>query len=275
MKKKILYVSDLDGTLLRNDEKLSQFTNETINQLVEEGLLFSYATARSYRTAQKVTKGLNAKIPLIVYNGALIIDNVTGEIIKSNFFEESICEVLDALIQQDIYPIVYSFIDGVEKFSFIRKHCTKGMLEFIASRNDDQRMNEVYHTKELYQGNKFYLTCIGNKEKLKPFYDLYKDRYHVVFQDDFYTKQPWLEILPKEANKANAIQQVKAYLQCDAVVVFGDGKNDIDMFKLADEAYAVANAVDEIKMIATSIIESNEDDGVAKWLSRHGKGKEA
>ena len=49
-------------------------------------------------------------------------------------------------------------------------------------------------------------------------------------------------------------------------MVFGAGKNDVDMFEFADEAYAVSNAVDELKAIATGIIDSNDNDGVAKWL---------
>ena len=75
MKEKILYVSDLDGTLLRSNETVSEYTSKTLNDLTSEGVLFSYATARSIVTAKKVTKGLDAKIPLIVYNGAFIIDN--------------------------------------------------------------------------------------------------------------------------------------------------------------------------------------------------------
>ena len=43
---KILYVSDLDGTLLRSNEQLSEYTAQTINRLVDNGLIFSYATAR-------------------------------------------------------------------------------------------------------------------------------------------------------------------------------------------------------------------------------------
>ena len=53
-----LYVSDLDGTLLNSNQTLSPFTIQTINQLVSDGMLFSYATARSYQTAKKVTQGL-------------------------------------------------------------------------------------------------------------------------------------------------------------------------------------------------------------------------
>ena len=52
---KTLYVSDLDGTLIRSDERTSEYTNSTINRLVEEGVIFSYATGRSFHTSHKVT----------------------------------------------------------------------------------------------------------------------------------------------------------------------------------------------------------------------------
>ena len=62
---------------------------------------------------------------------------------------------------------------------------------------------------------------------------------------------------------------MKRFLNCDRIVAFGDGLNDIDMFKIADECYAVSNAEDELKALATGVIESNDDDGVAKWLSEN------
>ena len=82
-----LYVSDLDGTLLRSNETTSEYTNSIINGLADRGMIFSYATARSLITAKKVTNGIKAKIPLIVYNGAFIIDNVTDDILVANYFE--------------------------------------------------------------------------------------------------------------------------------------------------------------------------------------------
>ena len=68
------------------------------------------------------------------------------------------------------------------------------------------------------------------------------------------------------ATKASAVLRLKEYLGCDRVVAFGDAENDISMFEIADECYAVENACDELKAIATGIIPSNEEDGVAKWL---------
>ena len=58
-------------------------------------------------------------------------------------------------------------------------------------------------------------------------------------------------------------------LGSDRIIAFGDGLNDLPMVEIADECYAVSNAVDELKAIATGIIESNNADGVAKWLSKH------
>ena len=75
--------------------------------------------------------------------------------------------------------------------------------------------------------------------------------------------------MPKAATKANAILQLKEILGCDKVVCFGDAENDIPMFQIADECYAVANAVPELKAIATGVIGSNAEDGVAKWLLEH------
>lgn len=261
-----LYVSDLDGTLLRSDQVTSDYTNQVINTLVDKGMFFSYATARSLITAKKVTMGIQAKIPLIVYNGAFVIDNVTEEILIANYFDDTVFTLLDDLFNNNIYPIVYSYIKGSEKFSFVPELCTKGMNKFIESRNGDVRTNAVSSPAELKLGNVFYITCIDDSEKLKPLYNKYKDTYHCVFQTDIYTKDKWLEIMPIEASKSNAIKQLQTMLGCEKLIAFGDGINDIDMFQIADESYAVANAHEELKKHATAVISSNDEDGVAKWL---------
>ena len=58
-------------------------------------------------------------------------------------------------------------------------------------------------------------------------------------------------------------------LGCDKLVVFGDNINDIPMFEVADECYATENAVPELKAIATGIISTNDDDGVAHWIAKN------
>ena len=242
---KTLYVSDLDGTLLRNNERTSNFTNHVINDLTKQGMIFSYATARSLITAKRATDGIVCKIPLIVYNGAFVVDNVTEDILIANYFDTSIYEVLDDLFENKVYPIVYAYIDGKEKFSFVPELCTEGMRKFLASRKGDIRTNTVKAVTDLKAGNLFYITCIDKQYKLKPLYEKYRDKFHCVYQTEMYTNEQWLEIMPLNASKANAIRQLKALLGCEKVVAFGDGKNDVDMFELADESYAVENDHDD------------------------------
>lgn len=261
-----LYISDLDGTLLKNDETLSKYTCNTINNLVENGLNFSFATARSRITAEKVTRGLNCSIPMIIYNGTMIVDNLTKKILISNFFESSqILDIKSTLEAFKIYPIVYSMQNNVEKFSYVPRLVNEQMQLFLDTRKGDIRENPIGENS-LYIGEVFYFTCIDTEDKLKSVYNTLKLKYNCIYQKDYYSKRQWLEILPKNANKSNAILQLKNLLNCDRVISFGDGINDIPMFNISNECYAVANAVSEIKSLATGIIESNQNDGVAKWL---------
>jgi hydroxymethylpyrimidine pyrophosphatase-like HAD family hydrolase len=71
----------------------------------------------------------------------------------------------------------------------------------------------------------------------------------------------------KNANKGNAAIKLKEILNCDKIISFGDAINDIHIFHISDECYAVENAVEELKNKSTGIILSNDNDGVAKWLN--------
>ncbi|MCD7873365.1 MAG: HAD family hydrolase, partial [Clostridiales bacterium] len=70
--KKILYISDLDGSLMNSSGKISNFSVSAINKLIERGINFSFATARSGYTAFPITEKININMPVIIYNGAFI-----------------------------------------------------------------------------------------------------------------------------------------------------------------------------------------------------------
>ena len=95
-----LYISDLDGTLLTSGQIISRESLDIINELINKGMLFSYATARSIITARKVTNGLNIKYPVIVNNGAFIIDNATGERFLKNVFTNDEAEGIYAVLSE-------------------------------------------------------------------------------------------------------------------------------------------------------------------------------
>jgi len=147
---KTLYVTDLDGTLLDKNEQISDFTISAINTLVENGLLFSYATARSYVTAGKLTAQLTANFPVILYNGAFIMDNKGEKIIKTNLISDDIRHnVLKTLVEADVYPLVYHYMDKQEKISFIENKANDDMMYFLDSRQGDVRKLPVVDKNEL------------------------------------------------------------------------------------------------------------------------------
>ena len=269
---KELYVTDLDGTLLNRHDRVSPFSVRVINELVDKGLLFTYATARSLVSASRVTEGLSTKIPVIAYNGAFIFQPSTGEILsREGFTDEERSKVRKILNRYRISPLVYSFISGVEKVSWIPEHENDGIRRYLSLRQGDRRFRAVHDPDSLYQGDIFYYTCIGEKEELQPVYELFSDdsRFRCTMQQELYRPEYWCEIMPAMASKANAIRKLKEMWGCSRVISFGDAVNDIPMFEISDECYAVENAVDELKAAATAVIGSNEEDAVAKWLLDH------
>lgn len=264
-----LYVSDLDGTLLRSDERTSAYTNATINALTEQGVLFSYATARSLVTARRATQGLTAKIPLIVYNGTYVMDNTDGRVLLANAFDAAADRILDALLAAGVCPIVYAWVEGVEHFSWWPERCSRAALDFLNTRRGDVRAREVHSEAALRAGERFYFTCIDEEARLAPLYERLRHEQRCLYQRDIYTGEQWLEILPQNAGKANAARLLKQRMGCDRLVAFGDGLNDLELFDLADECYATANAHEALQARATAVIGSNDEDGVARWLAAH------
>ncbi|MDE6990175.1 MAG: HAD family hydrolase [Lachnospiraceae bacterium] len=271
---KILYVTDLDGTLLNQRDRINSKSIEIINGLVEEGMLFTYATARSLVSASVVTEGLTTKIPVIAYNGAFIFQPETGEILsREDFSQEERAYATEVIRSKDICPLVYAFVDGVERVSWLSGRENEGIRRYLSLRQGDRRLRPVEDEEKLYQGEIFYFTCIGEKDELQPVYDILSEdaRYRCTIQQELYRPEYFCEIMPVKATKANAIRKLKKIWNCGKVISFGDEVNDIPMFEISDECYAVENAVAELKAAATGIIDSNENDGVANWLKAHYK----
>jgi HAD superfamily hydrolase (TIGR01484 family) len=89
-----LFVFDLDGTLLRNDATLSDFSKDHLNELLRSGMLFTVASARSVITMASMLKGLNLTLPVVEFNGAFVSDLRTGQ--------HRIVNSIDSVVAEDI-----------------------------------------------------------------------------------------------------------------------------------------------------------------------------
>ena len=80
--------------------------------------------------------------------------------------------------------------------------------------------------------------------------------------------------MPRLATKAEAAERLKEWCGCKRLICFGDRINDIPMFLVSDEAYAVQEAAEELKAVATGVLGSNEEDAVAEFLWKKGFGNQ-
>lgn len=264
-----LYVSDLDGTLMRNNEKLSEYTIKTLNELLRQGLPFTFATARSIESARVITGELEIKLPVITRNGAVLADNTTGRHIQKSVFTKEEVELLKQMLPElPSCGFVSCFLDDIMIRTYMPADHTEGLKGYIDYYKDDPSMVKADNIDEMFQGAPGYVTMIGAREHIAPLYEKVKQYkgWESLFQKDTYREEFWLEICPQNCTKAKSILKVKEQLGYEKLVVFGDSLNDISMFKIADEAYAVANAMDELKAFATGVIGTNEEDSVVEFL---------
>lgn len=271
---KTLYITDLDGTLLGENTAVSEFTVKAINQLIRAGMKFTYATARSNKSSSELTRNLELEIPKIVYNGAFLIDTKDQTPLVQNVFDgKGVQEAIGIFKECRASPLVYSFIDGAERVTRVAGCENEGILHYINGREGDSRFRTVDNYEDLYEGDVYYFTCIGEKEEMTAIKEQFAGKAfcNVILQQEIYRPEYWCEIMPVKASKANAILQLKEMFGFERVVAFGDSFNDMSMFKVADECYATGNAVPELKAIATGVIGANHEDGVAKWLMEHVK----
>lgn len=264
-----LYVTDLDGTLLRSDTTISDYSKETLNRLIEEGVMFTYATARSYMSASPLVKDLNLCCPAVIFNGVFVVDPKTGQHIIENVYSAE-CQALarDFFVREKIAPLVYSNIDGKERVSYLKSRFDE-VASYVNSRKGDKRLRPVNDYAELFEGDIFYFTIIDPKNI--PLLDgvfTADNGFARNVQRDTYDDMIWYEIYDKSASKANAVLQVKELMKADDLICFGDNFNDVSMIKAADVGVSVENACEELKKLSDFVIESNNNDGVARFIDR-------
>ena len=97
MEKLSIILSDLDGTLFRNDKSISDFTKETIRQAQKKGLLFGICTSRAKVNAIKFLDGIEPDI--IITNGGGIVYYQDKKIYDCEFTVEEIRKVIKAAFE--------------------------------------------------------------------------------------------------------------------------------------------------------------------------------
>ena len=276
---KTLYISDLDGTLLAPDSRLSQSSVTLLNHAIARGALFSVATARTPATVSGLLRDVNTNLPLIVMTGASMWDKNTGQYSDVQVFRP---DQVDSIVSAYRTPenggaFLYTLDTASES--------PKMHIYHVGPLNDEERqfMSERIDSpfKRFYVPDSGLSQLPPSVENAVLFFGMRPNRVadeileglkkiqgvNPMFYHDWYGDEVTeIEAFPQGATKAQAIKRLKEKTGADRVVVFGDNMNDLSMMRAADWAVAVSNALPQVKEAADEVIGSNAADSVARYI---------
>lgn len=272
---KELYISDLDGTLLQPNVELSIETIQKLNRLIDNGLHFSIATARTAASVTQILKPLNLSIPIILMNGVAIYDLNNNEYLKVHPLPVSQYDTIASILEHHkLSPYIYE-IKSNKLSTYYTSVKNSAMKEFMDERISkyNKPFTKISNIKSAKSEHAIYFAVLDTKENLDAAYEeikklddisiaYYRDIY---FDDDIY----FLEVFSNKATKYNGLKYLEETYHYDKITSFGDNLNDLPMFEASTISCAVSNGKDLVKERATYIIESNIDNGVANYIEKN------
>lgn len=265
---KKLFVSDLDGTLLDPDGKITDFTVETVNSLISRGLSFTFATARSIYSAKPITEKININVPCILMNGVSVYDLKAGRYIRNEFIPKEVSkEIINSFDSHNIRCFMYKINKDILS-AYFTELTPSVMKSFAEERKNKYGKPFIQCESFEADSNIVYFTVTDSYERLLP---LERDVSGIdgadhAFYRDTYTGKWYLEVFSSMASKANGVKFLREEYGFDTVTSFGDNLNDLPMFEVSDYSVAVGNAAPEVKKAADFTAEPNSCDGAVKWL---------
>jgi 5-amino-6-(5-phospho-D-ribitylamino)uracil phosphatase len=281
MPESLLYVSDLDGTLLDSRGELSERSRSVLRALLEEGLPLTVASARSYFSIKSVLGDLPFALPIIEFNGAFLTDYNTGRHLQVNALNQELSsQVLDVILNAKLSPFVSSF-NGREDCLHYADLINEGMRWYEERRRAaaDPRLRPSANLHSVLGESVVSLTVMaGMEEVIRALEQQLAEEYGenlqmYCYQNEYHKGSWWLTIHSPLASKHIAMQALRdEFMPRAQIVAFGDNHNDIEMLRSADCGVAVDNAIVELKRVADEVIGPANDDSVAEYLLQRVRG---
>jgi len=246
-------ITDLDRTLLHTDKTISEYTLQVLKKCHENGILVMMATARPERAILDYHRQ--------VYFDAMTVMNGAGVILSGERKQElrqgndipkasakkilqKLCELPDIILSLEMGNNVYANVEIPEweakVFTRFPELPTEGLIYKILVSRENENIGPLVET---LLTEDTYCTVAGNN---------------------------LVQIMNRKATKWNGIQLMleAAGVSAEDAVYFGDDNDDIESLRNCGIGVAVANAIEEVKEAADVVVESNDEDGVAKWIER-------
>lgn len=239
-------IVDLDRTLLHTDKTLSTYTVKVLNECKRHGIKIMVATARPLRTTKQYCDIMDFDT-MVVSNGARII--CRNQRRDYGISQSSAERLLNALKHYPNLRITLETGDCAYSNHPIEDYDTILTDNLVDIADKEGALKILVH--------------LDNEETLSLVQkELTEDLYYTIAHGYL------LQIMNTSATKWNGIKAMLDICNCspNETAYFGDDQDDVEPIKMCGLGIAVSNAIDEVKAVADYVIESNDADGVAKFI---------
>lgn len=258
-----LIAMDLDGTLLDENSEISKENMEAIQYAKKQEVIIIISTGRPIQGIEKYYKQLKLSTPAITYNGGMIVNPVTKEVIFEQKLEsDAFIQAYELGRKYDATMCVWSKNQlYVNKMNWRVEDYKKisGVEPVLIE--DVEQLKQQGITKMLWYDEPEQI-CKYKQEMENM----------SIGEASFCTSKPYfLEIFSSKVSKAIAIEQIgKMYgISSAEMMAFGDGINDLEMIEYVGHGVAMENAEEELKNIADEIAPHHNESGVAKIIKKY------
>ena len=253
---------DLDGTLLNSKKEISEENKNILKKLSENGVEILIVTGRPYPITKKIAQSLEIPLTVICYNGARVMNIKTDEILFEKVLEENqVLKIIEFcrknkkdlnLFQDDIWYVENLESNGTKYYKKNSK--LEPTLKYF----------DAFENFKMIKG-----IIIDENEELGR---VEKDLKSILGETIYYTysQDKYLELLNKDVNKGATLKKVleSKGINISECIAFGDAHNDLEMLESVGIGVAMGNAHEVLKNKVQYITDSNDNNGVAKFLTK-------
>ncbi|SJZ78046.1 Cof-type HAD-IIB family hydrolase [Anaerorhabdus furcosa] len=248
-----LLAIDLDQTLLHTDKLVSDFTKNVFAKLDNrDDIKVIVATGRSYLRANNYVEAIKAD-GIISLNGA-----------KTSYHSKIVSEYpVDETNAKDLIESLLKLPDTYVNITYPDVILTNNETLVTGDHVHEYTNYSLINTKEIQK-----ISLVTRHPELILNFDTSPYHCKLITAKNNPT---YFVLLNEKVSKLTGLEDLCRHLNITLkdVIAFGDDYNDLDLLMNAGQAIVVDNGAPEIKQYATTICESNDQDGVAKWIAQH------
>lgn len=253
-----LVALDVDGTVIHEDETMSDAVIAAVGRARDAGHFVTLATGRSWESTLPILQALRLEPEYVVCaNGAITMKRDSG---SQDGYRRELVETFDP------GPVLDSIRSGLPDGRFMVEDATGYRLYTQGMQDWNLENAKLVPFEELANTPATRVVVVSPNHEPDAFVELIESMglHHVSYAIGW---TAWLDIAPDGVNKGTALERVRSILGIprDRVFVAGDGRNDIEMFQWAGEsgrAVAMGQAPDEVKAAATTVTADVQQDGL-------------